>query len=161
MWPIRALWYSDESNREKFMVLSKNDQTNRPIKCKCTTKFHYFSKIKSLVYSYFGELASESYSRMCNCVFVNLNWCKFPIELQKYILFMVMNMQKPISYYGFRYITLDLETFALSFFCRNVGKQLLITWQWKQSPWNKTKTQRFIFSVIDKFNLAHGKITRI
>lgn len=66
-----------------------------------------------LIYCYFGKWASESYEKMCDCVFFNLNWHKFPIESQKYILVMITNMQKPINYHGFGIVKLDLETFAL------------------------------------------------
>lgn len=65
-----------------------------------------------LLYCYFGKLASESYEKMCDCIFFKLNWYEFPIELQKYVIVMIANMQKPINYHGFGIINLDLETFA-------------------------------------------------
>lgn len=62
-------------------------------------------------YCYFGELATESFENMCDCV-VELNWQKMPIELQKYIVLMVSNMQAPLHYHGFHVATLELGTFV-------------------------------------------------
>lgn len=63
------------------------------------------------VYSYFGQIASESYEEMADCLFES-NWCEHPVELQKYVLLMVQNIQNPMYYHGFGIANLDLETFT-------------------------------------------------
>lgn len=61
-------------------------------------------------YCYFGQLAAESFRKMSDCVF-ELKWHEFPIDLQKYIVLMIANMQKPIYYHGFQVTVMDLNTF--------------------------------------------------
>lgn len=51
------------------------------------------------LYCYFGKSATDSY------------WQKLPIELQKYLILMIANMQRPLYYHGFGIAVLDLETF--------------------------------------------------
>lgn len=48
---------------------------------------------------------------MSDCVF-EMNWPELPNGLQKYIILMIENMQKPLYYHGFGIVNLDLETFA-------------------------------------------------
>ena len=62
-------------------------------------------------YCYFGKLATESYEKICDCVF-ELNWRKLPLALQKYIVFMILNMQESLHYHGFHVATLDLNTYV-------------------------------------------------
>lgn len=72
-----------------------------------------------LLYCYFGKLATDSYAEMSDCIF-NMNWCEQSIELQKYFILMIENMQKSIYYHGFEIAKMDLETFikvSQSFVC--------------------------------------------
>lgn len=62
------------------------------------------------VYCYFGKQATSSYEQMGNCLY-NLNWIDLPIKLQKNLIVMIANMQKPIHYHGFKFAILDLKTF--------------------------------------------------
>lgn len=62
------------------------------------------------LYCYFGKLATDSYSKMSDCLY-NMNWRKQPIKLQKYFVLMIQNIQKPVYYHGFDVATLNLETF--------------------------------------------------
>lgn len=62
------------------------------------------------LYCYFGKLTTESYQKMCDCVF-EMNWRDQPNKLQKYIILMIQNMQTPIYYHGFEVAKLDLRTF--------------------------------------------------
>lgn len=77
------------------------------------------------IYCYFGKLATDTYKKMSDCVF-EMNWPELPNDLQKYIILMVRNMQKPLYYHGFGIVNLDLETFTKvrnSFFQLNVTKK--------------------------------------
>lgn len=63
-----------------------------------------------LLYCYFGKLATESHVRLADCIFES-NWQDLPIDLRKYMILMIVNMQKPHHYHGFGIANLDLETF--------------------------------------------------
>lgn len=39
-------------------------------------------------------------------------WHRIPVNLQKYVILMIADMQRPVFYHGFRIAVLDLETFA-------------------------------------------------
>lgn len=62
-------------------------------------------------YCYFGKLASESFAKMSDSVYNNANWYELPIRLQKYIILMLSDMQKPLCYHGFGIIVADLNTY--------------------------------------------------
>lgn len=55
-------------------------------------------------------MATQSYVEVYDSL-CEYNWHELPIGLQKYILFMMLNIQKPLHYRGFIF-TLDLETFT-------------------------------------------------
>lgn len=59
---------------------------------------------------FFGKLAHENFLNMSDCLF-ECNWLVYPINIKKYILFMIMNTQRPIYYHGFGIAVLDLITF--------------------------------------------------
>lgn len=63
------------------------------------------------VYCYFGMLSTESYMEMSDNLYYELNWSKLPIKLQKYLVVMILSMQKEIYYHGFEVARLDLRTF--------------------------------------------------
>lgn len=62
-------------------------------------------------FCYFGKLSIDSYEKMVDCVF-ETNWYDAPVELQKYFIMMIANMQRPLHYHGFKVAVLDLETFS-------------------------------------------------
>lgn len=62
------------------------------------------------LYCYFGQLATESYANVGQRLFES-DWQRLPVNLQKYLLLMIQNMQKPLCYKGFGVIVLDLQTF--------------------------------------------------
>lgn len=47
---------------------------------------------------------------MADCLY-DTNWQKLPIRLQKYVVLMIGNAQKPLYYHGFGVALLNLETF--------------------------------------------------
>lgn len=63
------------------------------------------------IYCYFGKLATESFEQMSDCVYYDFVWHDLPIKLQKYVILMIANMQKPIYYHGFHFAVLNLCTF--------------------------------------------------
>lgn len=63
------------------------------------------------LYCYFGEMASNSFEKMINLLF-ECNWSILPVDLQKYLIIMIANAQRPIFYHGFHVIILNLETFG-------------------------------------------------
>lgn len=63
------------------------------------------------IYCFFGKLTTESFSKMADSLF-NSNWQKFPIKLQKDLVLLIGNMQKPLHYHGFGIVVLNLETFC-------------------------------------------------
>lgn len=62
------------------------------------------------LFCHFGKLATESYQRMADSMF-NSNWQRFPIELQKYVILIIANMQRPLHYNGIKMAILDLVLF--------------------------------------------------
>lgn len=62
------------------------------------------------LYCYFGKVATDSYGKMADCLY-EINWYEHPIELQKCLIIMITNAQKPLQYRGLS-ATLDLETFC-------------------------------------------------
>lgn len=63
------------------------------------------------VYNYFGEMANNSFRRMPDDLY-EFDWKDLPIQLQKYIILMLGNMQQPLYYHGFGVANLNLETFG-------------------------------------------------
>lgn len=63
------------------------------------------------LYCYFGDMASESYKKISDCVY-NMGWYELQPRLQKYFPLVIANMQKSLFYYGFGIISLDLRTFT-------------------------------------------------
>ncbi|XP_055308954.1 odorant receptor 67d-like [Sitodiplosis mosellana] len=64
------------------------------------------------LYCYLGKVATESFEKMANYLYYEVNWHELPIELQRYFILMIANIQKPLYYHGFSIITLKLETFC-------------------------------------------------
>lgn len=62
-----------------------------------------------LPYCYFGKMTTESFAQMCDCIY-DLNWLHLSVGLQKSVILMVVSMQEPIFYHGFKIVTLDLNT---------------------------------------------------
>lgn len=62
------------------------------------------------LFCFYGKMATQSYEQIYDAL-CEYNWHELPIGLQKYILFMMLNIQKPLRYRGFIF-ALDLETFS-------------------------------------------------
>lgn len=63
------------------------------------------------VYCYVGKMATESYTRMFDCLY-ECNWLDLSREHQKYFIIMIENTQRPLYYHGFGIAVLNLETFT-------------------------------------------------
>lgn len=73
-------------------------------------------------YCFFGKIATESFARMADCLYES-NWLILKPKLQKYLVLMIGNAQRPVYYHGFGLATLNLETFAyVSYFSNNDTK---------------------------------------
>lgn len=63
------------------------------------------------IYCYFGKLATESYEKMSDCLF-ECNWPDLHPRLQKYLIIIIGNAQRPVYYNGSGMAVLNLETFT-------------------------------------------------
>lgn len=59
---------------------------------------------------YFGEMATESFSKVADCMYES-NWQLLQPELQKYIILFIGNAQRPLYYHGFNMAYVNLNTF--------------------------------------------------
>lgn len=62
------------------------------------------------LYCYFGQLATEGFIQMSNVLY-DSNWSHQSVQLQKCIVFMMSNMQKPLYFNGFGVANLNMRTF--------------------------------------------------
>lgn len=60
---------------------------------------------------YFGDLASESFTKMGDVAY-DANWPDISISLQKFIILIIGDTQQPLYYHGFGIALLNLETFS-------------------------------------------------
>lgn len=63
------------------------------------------------IYCYFGKIATDSFEKMSDFVYLKMEWHILAPKLQKYVVLMIENMQKPIFYHGFHVAVVDLNTF--------------------------------------------------
>lgn len=63
------------------------------------------------LYCFFGKMATDSFKEMSICLY-KTNWQNLPIDLQKFVVLMIGNAQRPLYYHGFGVAILDLETFT-------------------------------------------------
>lgn len=61
------------------------------------------------IFCLFGMLATESFEKMADSLYES-KWIDLPVELQKNIIFMIADMQRPIYFHGFGMVNLDLVT---------------------------------------------------
>lgn len=61
-------------------------------------------------YCYFGDYTSNTFKDYPRYLFES-NWYKLPIEYQKYFILIIASSQRPLTYDGFRLVSLNLETF--------------------------------------------------
>lgn len=66
------------------------------------------------VYCYFGDMATTSFAQMSAELYKS-NWEQLPVKLQKYLILMIRNTQRPLYYDGFRLVVLDMKTLAKVF----------------------------------------------
>lgn len=62
------------------------------------------------LYCFFGKITTDRYAKMADHLF-EINWYKLPIKLQKYLILMIANMQRPLYFDGFGICKLDLGMF--------------------------------------------------
>lgn len=57
-----------------------------------------------------GKMVTDRYDEWSNHLY-NSQWYELPIGLQKYVILLLTNMQKPFYFHGFKIYVLNLETF--------------------------------------------------
>lgn len=63
------------------------------------------------LFCFFAKMGTENFLKMGDCLY-DSNWHELPVNLQKYLILIIGNMQIPIHYHGFGLAYLNLETFA-------------------------------------------------
>lgn len=77
-----------------------------------------FCAANIFLYCYFGQLATDSYIKMADCLFES-KWYNQPLSYQKNLIVMIQNAQQTIHYHGFNIAYLNLNNFCkvwISFF---------------------------------------------
>lgn len=64
-----------------------------------------------LLYCYYGKQTTDYYAAYADCLFES-QWYKLPVDLQKVMLMVIGNAQRPLFYHGFRIARMNLETFT-------------------------------------------------
>lgn len=77
-----------------------------------TEIFVMFAGVSNLfVFCFFGKMATESFEGMADCIAV-ANWQTLSIGLQKNLVLIMANAQRPLYYHGFHIYFLNLQTFT-------------------------------------------------
>lgn len=63
------------------------------------------------VFCFFGKMATESFEGIAECI-SNASWQNLSLDLQKDLVFIIANAQRPLAYHGFHVAYLNLETFT-------------------------------------------------
>lgn len=63
------------------------------------------------LYCVFGKMTTESFEKISDAMY-ECNWQEFPVDFQKYLLFMITNAQRRLFYDGFGLVVLNLYTFC-------------------------------------------------
>lgn len=64
-----------------------------------------------LIFCYFGSTATSDFLKYSDCIY-KLMWYDMPTKLQKTIIVVIGNDQRPIYFVGLRMFSLDLMTFT-------------------------------------------------
>lgn len=96
-----------------------------------------------LIYCYVAHKSSECFLKLATILY-NSNWTQMPIDLQKLIIIMIIEAQKPILYGAYAFVNLNLETFikvnaeiwvialaitvSIAFICESVEKLTNCRW---------------------------------
>lgn len=63
------------------------------------------------LFCHFGKSATNSYEMLADCLYES-DFQSLPVELQKYFILMIADVQRPLCYDGYGLVILDLETFS-------------------------------------------------
>lgn len=64
------------------------------------------------LYCYYGKLSTDYYGGFAGCLYES-NWMLLPVDLQKSFISMIVYARKPLSYHGYNFIDLNLDTFTM------------------------------------------------
>lgn len=71
-----------------------------------------FSSLLNLyIYCYFGTFTTSNFEQLETYIYES-EWYHLPNDLQKYFIMMIKNAQQPLTYDGFRFVSLNLITLA-------------------------------------------------
>lgn len=118
-----------QMNLVSFAIRNKIQQyKNSPIHYTKTNLFQRFTQIdfemaiilsgvlislsNLFLFCYFGKVTTDSFEKMAACLYSEVDWSELPVELQKYLILMIANVQRPLYYHGFYVTILNLETFC-------------------------------------------------
>ena len=63
------------------------------------------------IFCNFGKFVTQSFEKMANRIYES-NWLDLSPNLQKYIVMMIANAQRPIYYSAFEIVYMNLHTFT-------------------------------------------------
>lgn len=69
------------------------------------------ANVNLFLFCYFGKYATESFEKMAECLYES-EWQGLATDLQKYLILMIGNAQRPLFYNGNKMINLKLETYC-------------------------------------------------
>lgn len=82
------------------------------------------------LYCFTGSLSTEQFYRFGSMTYES-DWYKWPNELQKYVLLIIANAQRPQIFNGFNVIDLNLLAFTKVFFLIKKNQTLLNSFQFQ------------------------------
>lgn len=68
------------------------------------------SYIWLFVFCYFGEKVTGAFDKLSDCIY-QTDWYRFPVELRKYVVIMLLFAQKPVYMLAFKKFQCTLRTF--------------------------------------------------
>lgn len=71
----------------------------------------FSSMLNLYIYCYFGTFTTSNFEMLEDYLYES-QWYNLPNDLQKYFIMMIKNAQQPLTYDGFRLISLNLQTLA-------------------------------------------------
>lgn len=70
----------------------------------------FIALLNLYLYCYFGHFTTNTFA-LYPRYFFETDWFKLPANMQKYFIILLGNSNKPLTYDGFKLISLNLETF--------------------------------------------------
>lgn len=75
----------------------------------------------ALVFCYCGAMTTDNFSKYVDRLY-EIQWYNLPVPLQKQLIIIMANLQRPLFYQGFGMVTSNLSTFVNVKFNVNIYK---------------------------------------